>query len=312
MEFKHISVMPNEVLQYLSPKPGETFVDCTLGGGGHTRSILDRILPGGLLVATDQDLDAIENAEKILAPYGDAVKVVHANYETVPEVLADLGIAGVDGILLDLGLSFHQIEGSGRGFSFRKNEPLDMRMNPLADTNAADIVNGWDEKELVRIFFTYGEERFSRRIAGRIVAERESARIETADRLAEIVKAAVPAKAAAKQKIHPATRVFQALRIAVNRELEVLHSFMEQAADLLNPGGRLCVLSFHSLEDRIVKRRIRELSKGCTCPPDFPMCACGRKPQVKPLSRKVVRPTEAEIAVNPMARSTRLRAFEKL
>ncbi len=312
MEFRHISVMPDEVLQYLAPKPGETFVDCTMGGAGHSRSILEKILPGGTLIGVDQDITAVTNAQKLLAARKENVRIVHDNYVNLPAILEDLEITGVDGILLDLGLSFHQIEDSGRGFSFRKSEPLDMRMDVSRPQTAADMVGTMDARALAEIFFKFGEERFSRQVARAIVEEREKAPIVTSDRLAEIVDGAIPKRVSAKQKIHPATRVFQALRIAVNSELSVLHTFMEEVEGLLNPGGRVCVLSFHSLEDRIVKKRIKALSKGCTCPPDFPMCVCGKKPLVKPLTPKTVRPTEREIEQNPMARSTKLRAFEKL
>lgn len=304
--------MPGEVIEYLSPEPGKIYVDGTLGGGGHSLAILERILPGGTLIAIDQDIDAINNAGFKLEKYKNNIHLMHRNFDELPEILEELDISGVDGILIDIGLSQHQLENSGRGFSFLKDEPLDMRMDLRAEQTAGDLVNTLDEKELADIFFKFGEERFSRKIAREIIQQRAERPISTSKALADLVKDVIPAKSAAKQKIHPATRVFQALRIAVNRELERLQSFLDSFTDLLNPKGRLCVLSFHSLEDRLVKKKIRELETACVCPPDFPICTCGKKSQVKSLARKVVRPGEAEIRRNPMARSTRLRACEKL
>lgn len=312
MKFRHISVMPKEVLHYLSPKQGGTYVDGTLGGSGHSFEIAGRIQPGGRLIGIDQDIDAIENGRIKLAEFGSSVSLVRDTFSNLPEILSGMGIDGVDGILVDLGLSLHQIEKSGRGFSFRKNEPLDMRMDIRRDLTAADIVNGFDEKKLSEIFKTYGEEKFAWRIAKAIARERQKSRIDTSMKLAEIVKSAVPGKVAAKSRIHPATRVFMALRIVINSEIDRLKTFMDSAADLLNPGGRLCVLSFHSLEDRIVKQTMKALEKGCTCPPDFPQCVCGKKQVVRCLTRKAVMPTEEEVRDNPMSRSTRLRAMEKI
>lgn len=312
MDFRHISAMPGEVIEYLSPEPGKIYVDGTLGGGGHSRAILERILPGGRLVAIDQDIDAITNAGITLSQYKESIELVHRNFDELPLILRELNIPKVDGILIDIGLSQHQLEMSGRGFSFRKDEPLDMRMDIRAEETAGDLVNSLSEKSLADIFFRFGEERFSRQIAREIVRRRSVGAIETSRQLAEIITDTIPKKVAAKQKIHPATRVFQALRIAVNKELDRLQTFLDSFADLLNPQGRLCVLSFHSLEDRLVKKKIKELSITCVCPPDFPVCNCGRVPEVKPLTRKVVRPGDKEVEENPMARSTRLRACEKL
>ncbi|MDD4071304.1 MAG: 16S rRNA (cytosine(1402)-N(4))-methyltransferase RsmH [Desulfobacterales bacterium] len=312
MIYRHVSVMPNEVVNYLNCRPGKIYVDCTLGGAGHARKILERISPDGILIGIDQDMDAIENAEKILKPYSSNIHLLHDNFTSLPRILSQLFIDAVDGIVLDLGLSLHHIEGSGRGFSFRKDEPLDMRMDIQTDVTAEDLVNTLEEDELSNIFFRYGEERWARRIARRIVKERITGRIRTSRQLTQIVCDSIPVKAQMTRRIHPATRVFMALRIAVNRELERIDDFMSHVAELLNPEGRLCVLTFHSLEDRIVKHRIRDLEKGCTCPPDFPVCMCGNRPQVRRLTRKPLIPSAAEIADNPMARSAKLRVMEKL
>jgi 16S rRNA (cytosine1402-N4)-methyltransferase len=269
-------------------------------------------MPDGRLIGIDQDADAIDNARRVLAPFADNIHLFHGNFVHLPEYLARLRITSVQGILLDIGLSQHQLEMSGRGFSFKKDEPLDMRMDVRSETTAADLVNRLEEKELVRIFRSFGEERWSKRIARAIVHLRGEAVIRTSRQLADVVVAAVPGHAAARQKIHPATRIFQALRIVVNQELDRLSTFLDAAVDFLAPGARLCVLSFHSLEDRIVKRKFKALATGCDCPPDLPMCMCGKAPQVRLLTRKVLRPTQEEIDRNPMARSTRMRAVEKI
>jgi len=304
--------MPKEVEYYLNFRPGKICVDGTLGGCGHARKICENILPNGLLIGIDQDMDAITNAEKILASYTSNIRLFNDNFIHLPDILSQLNIAAVDGILLDLGISLHQIENSGRGFSFRADEPLDMRMNKQSGQTAERLINNLARENLRNLFRDYGEERWAKQIAYKIVTARKQQKIRTSKQLAQIVIDAIPGHALSKQKIHPATRVFMALRIAVNRELERLNTFMEQAADLLNPGGRLCVLSFHSLEDRIVKQRLKALEKGCTCPPRLPLCICGQKAQVRILTKKVVRPSKEEVSANPMARSTRLRAAEKL
>ena len=311
MSYHHISAMPNEAARFLDCGPGQCVVDCTLGGAGHAADICRKITPGGIFIGIDQDMDAIRNAEKALPAQGIRRHLIHANFSELPVILEDLGIDGVDGILMDLGISLHHIEGSGRGFSFRKNEPLDMRMDMTSRLTAGEIVNTMPEKKLKRLFFTLGEERLAGPIARKIVAERAMSPIETSDHLAETVKAAVPA-ALSSQRIHPATRVFMALRIAVNRELDHLETFLEKVPDLLNPGGRICVLSFHSLEDRIVKTQFRTHANPCICPPKLPFCSCGKKPLVRVLTRKVVRPSDEEVERNPMARSTRLRAAQRL
>ncbi|HIJ54778.1 MAG TPA: 16S rRNA (cytosine(1402)-N(4))-methyltransferase RsmH [Deltaproteobacteria bacterium] len=311
MPYRHIPVMQREVLQYLNCRPGKIYVDGTLGGAGHARSILEKTSPRGLLVAIDQDIEAIENAEESLKAFKTRIHLFHGNFIQLPDALSQFGIDGVDGILLDLGLSLHQIKASGRGFSFQLDEPLDMRMNIETKETAADIIKYAPEQVLRKIFKSYGEERWSGRIAKKIAAERSREAIVTSKKLAEIVMAAIPRGAVQRQRIHPATRVFMALRIAVNKELERLEAFMDVAINLLNPSGRLCVISYHSLEDRIVKHRIRALEKGCQCPGDFPQCVCGLKSQVKNLTRKAIGPTALEIEDNPMARSARLRAAEK-
>lgn len=301
-----------QVLHYLNCKQGKIYVDCTLGGSGHARAICEKIVPDGVLIGIDQDIDAIQNATKVLKQFDLSIHLFHENFVHLPELLRQLRIAAVDGILLDLGISLHQLESSGRGFSFIKEEPLDMRMNIEAGTKAEDLINSMEEKSLRNIFQEYGEERWAGQIARKIVKLRQRKAIRSSAELAQIICDTVPKKASLNQKIHPATRVFMALRIAVNKELERLDLFMENVADLLNPKGRLCVLSFHSLEDRIVKHRIKALEKTCVCPPDFPKCVCTQKKIVRSLTKKVVRPTKDEIEINPMARSSKLRAFEKI
>jgi 16S rRNA (cytosine1402-N4)-methyltransferase len=283
-----------------------------LGGAGHAEGILRAIIPDGLLIGIDQDKDAIANATKILKPYAIHIHLFHDNFVNLAAILSNLKIVAVDGILLDLGLSLHQLEGSGRGFSFKQDEPLDMRMNVESRIKAEDLIHNLEVEDLAMLFKKYGEERWARQIARRIVKVRQRNFIRSSKQLAHIVKDAVPKGVSDHQRIHPATRVFMALRIAVNKELERLEAFMNMACDVLKSGGRLCVLSFHSLEDRIVKHRIRALERPCTCPPDFPQCVCNKKQVVRALNRKALRPTAEEIARNPMARSTRLRAAEKL
>jgi 16S rRNA (cytosine1402-N4)-methyltransferase len=305
--------MLNEVLACLNCRPGKIYADCTLGGAGHARAILEKIMPEGLLIGMDQDMDAIHHAETVLNCYAAHIRLFHGNFIQLPDVLSQLNITGLDGILLDLGLSLHHLESSGRGFSFKRNEPLDMRMNILSDMKAEDMVNEMSAEELEKIFREYGEERWSRRIAQKIVSRRVHEPLQSSEALAKIVCEAVPKSEsrASGHRIHPATRVFMALRIAVNRELECLDEFMKSAVNLLNPGGRLCVLSFHSLEDRLVKHHLKAAEKGCICPKNFPRCVCGGKKTLRMLTKKVQRPSEAEIAVNPMSRSTKLRAAER-
>lgn len=312
MSAYHVTAMLEEAVDMLACRPGRTIVDGTLGGGGHARRICDQILPGGVFVGIDQDRDAIDHARLVLPADDPRIHIVHGNFVDLPLFLSEIGIGAVDGILVDIGLSLHQLEASGRGFSFNRDEPLDMRMDVRSGRTAADLLATMDQRELAQIFSRYGEERWAVRIARYLVDRRKTHPVTRSSQLAQLVSEAVPAAVARKQKIHPATRVFMALRIAVNRELEVLDQFLGTAVELLNPGGRLCVLAFHSLEDRIVKHRFRTMEQPCTCPPSFPQCVCGRQATVRLLTRKVLRPTDAEIRKNPMARSTRLRALEKL
>jgi 16S rRNA (cytosine1402-N4)-methyltransferase len=312
MGYRHIPVMVDEVLSYLNCGSGKVFADCTLGGTGHARAILEQIAPDGLLIGIDQDRDAIDNAFQSLGDYTPHIRLYHDSFVNLPSILSRIGITSIDGVLADLGLSLYQIESSGRGFSFRRDEPLDMRMNMDSRTTAEDIVNSETESRLEKIFRDYGEERWAGKIARNIASARSKRSIRSSKELADIVCRAIPQRTALQRKIHPATKVFMALRIAVNRELEILDEFIINAVNALKPGGRLCILSFHSLEDRIVKHRFKALEKGCTCPPDFPMCVCGKQKQVRVLTRSVVRPTPQEVSANPMARSTRLRALEKI
>ena len=312
MSYKHIPVMLSEVVHYLNCKPGKIYADCTLGGSGHASAILEKIIPDGILIGIDQDIDAIKNAKRKLKPYKLNIHLFHDNFINLPKILSQLNITAVDGILLDLGISFHHLDSSGRGFSFRKDEPLDMRMNIESDTTAEELINTMDEKSLAEIFFKYGEERYSRKIAKKIVNVRKKEKIKSSRQLSEIVCGAVSGKASSKRRIHPATRVFMAVRIAVNKELNILNSFMETAFDLLKPEGRFCILSFHSLEDRIVKRKIKLMEGKCICPPALPRCVCNKTRVIRSLTKKVLRPTEEEVAANPMARSARMRAVEKL
>ncbi len=309
--YRHISVMPEEVISFLNCKPGMIISDCTLGGAGHSSRIVEKIMPDGMLIAIDQDMAAIEHAEKRFVDKNEQIRLFHGNFDNLEDYLESLGISSVDGILADLGLSLYQLEASGRGFSFSRSEPLDMRMNPNSDEiTAEEIVNTASEEELAKIFREYGEERYARRIAGNIIKSRMREKIGSSLQLANIISDAVPKKSVSR--IHPATRVFMALRIAVNRELERLEYFMAQAPKLLKPGGRLCVISFHSLEDRIVKHRLKTYEKGCVCPAKFPKCVCGGQKVMKILTTKAIRPSESEISINPMARSAKLRAAEKV
>ena len=308
-DFEHLSVMPEEVLHWLQPQERGTYLDGTTGGGGHSRLILE-IAPGCRLICLDRDPAALIKAAEVLSPFGDQVSLHHATFDQADLVLQQLGIDHLDGMLLDLGVSSHQLDTPERGFSFRHDAPLDMRMNPQVGVTAADIVNQADEADLVRIFFEYGEERFSRRIVKRIVAQRSEEPITRTTQLAQLVRNAVPG-GNKPSRIHPATRVFQALRIKVNAELEQVENGVAAGIDLLKPGGRLVVISFHSLEDRIVKRLFRERAAGCICPPRLPVCHCNKQPDVKLLTRKVVRASDAEIEVNARSRSAVLRAVER-
>jgi 16S rRNA (cytosine1402-N4)-methyltransferase len=309
MEEGHLPVMVKEVMVALSPLPGSFHVDATLGGGGHAVRILESTSPDGRLLGIDADPMALATAEQRLASYGQRVVLRHANFEDLATVAPAAGFAHVDGVLFDLGLSSNQLAHEERGFSFRSGGRLDMRFDPARGRPAGDLIAGEDARSLAFLFREYGEERFADRIARAVVRERERRPIETAAQLADVVERAVPR---GSRRIHPATRVFQALRIAVNRELEVLPRALAAALELLGPGGRLVVISYHSLEDRIVKRFIATERRGCVCPPELPVCVCGRSPRLRPLGRRPERPTSAETAANPRARSARLRAAERL
>ena len=302
--------MRAEVREHLRCRPGKIYVDGTLGGAGHARDILAQSSPDGLLIGLDQDADAIANAGTVLMDQAERVRLFHLNFAHLPEVIGQLGLTGVDGILLDLGISLHHLQGSGRGFSFMRDEPLDMRMDIRAAQTAADLVNRWKEDELQRVFQEYGEERWAGRIARRIVHARRRQPIRSSAELGRLVCAAVPG--GGRHRIHPATRVFMALRIAVNDELHHLAEFMDHVAEMLNAGGRLCILSFHSLEDRIVKQRLKALEKPNYRDPQEANAAGRSEGVLKILTRRVVRPGPDEIAANPMARSAKLRAAERV
>lgn len=309
--FSHLSVLPDEVLALLAPAPSGIYLDGTLGGGGHARLILEASAPDGRLVGLDRDPSALRKAAEVLAPFGNRVVLRHRNFSDAAEVLAELGISGLDGMLLDLGVSSHQLDEASRGFSFRGEAPLDMRMDPTSGPTAADVVNAAAAEELARIFREYGEERWAGRIARRIVQVRQQQPLTTTRQLADLVRDTVPG-GKAPARIHPATRVFQALRIHVNQELEHVSRGIASAIDLLNPGGRLVVISFHSLEDRIVKRFFLEEAKGCICPPRLPVCVCNHRPRLELLTRRGIRAAEAEVEANPRARSAVLRAVRRI
>lgn len=309
-DFHHLSVLPDEVIRYLDLKPGGIYLDGTLGGAGHAALILESA-PAALLIGIDRDREALAAAGERLAVYGERVRLLHGDFADVAGHLNTLGIPALDGFILDLGVSSHQLDTRERGFSFQQDAPLDMRMDTSNGETAADLVNELPEQELERIIGEYGEERWAKRIASFIVRERTESPITTTFRLVDIIKGAVP-KAKWDERIHPATRTFQALRIAVNSELESLELGMRAALDLLKPGGRGVIISFHSLEDRIVKHIFREYAEGCTCPRQLPVCACGKKPRVKVLTSRPVTAAQAETDNNPRARSAKLRAVEKL
>lgn len=309
MEFHHISVLLNECIDNLNITPDGIYVDGTMGGGGHSLEIAKR-LTTGRLICIDQDPNAHEAAGKRLAEYKDRITFVRDNFGNIANILDSLGIEKIDGMLLDIGVSSHQLDEAERGFSYQQDAPLDMRMNPDRPFSAYDVVNGYDEDELDRVIFTYGEERWARRIAQFIVKEREAKPIETTGELVDIIKKAVP-KGARKDGPHPAKRTFQAIRIEVNGELEVLQRAIDDVAARLAVGGRLCIITFHSLEDRLVKSAFKKAENPCTCPPEFPVCVCGKKPKGKVISRKPILPGEEELAENSRSKSAKLRVFEK-
>ena len=310
MAFEHKSVLLEETVDSLNIKPDGIYVDGTLGGGGHAFEVCSRLGEKGRLIGIDQDADAIRAASERLSVFGDRVTVVRNNYVNIAEVLASLGIEKVDGIYLDLGVSSYQLDTASRGFTYREDAPLDMRMDQRNDVTAAHIINTYSEMELYRIIRDYGEDNFAKNIAKHIVRARGEHPIETTGELAEIIKGAIPARVRATGG-HPAKRTFQAIRIECNHELEVLEQSIDTMIDLLNPGGRLSIITFHSLEDRIVKSRFRLNENPCICPPDFPVCVCGRKSKGKVVSRKPILPSEEELEENSRSKSAKLRVFER-
>ena len=309
-EFHHVSVLLDECLERLAIRPDGIYVDGTLGGAGHSLQIARR-LTTGRLIGIDRDTVALAAAQKRLEEVRDRVTLVHANFREMDRVIQELEIPGVDGILLDLGVSSPQLDDSERGFSYMAEAPLDMRMNGQDILDASQVVNTYSYEQLKRILYDYGEERYAPQIASAICRRREEKTIETTLELADIIRSAMPATAL-REKQHPAKRSFQAIRIAVNDELGAVEEVMNKAVDLLNPGGRLAVITFHSLEDRIVKSAMAEAAKGCICPPEFPVCVCGRKPRVKLITRKPITSTQEELDRNPRARSAKLRICEKI
>ena len=308
--FHHISVLLDECIDGLNIKPDGIYVDGTLGGAGHSSQIAKR-LTTGRLIGIDRDPVALKAAGERLAPYADRVTLVHSNFCEIAQVLKDLDIAGVDGILLDLGVSSPQLDDGSRGFSYMAHAPQDMRKNSEDALTAYDVVNSWSYEELRRILFDYGEERYAPKIASAICKKREEKPIETTLELVDVIRGAMPAQAL-REKQHPAKRSFQAIRIAVNDELGSVEKVMKDAIPCLNPGGRLAVITFHSLEDRIVKTAMAGAAKGCTCPPSFPVCVCGKKPQVQVITRKPIVSGDEELERNPRARSAKLRVCEKV
>ncbi len=296
-------------MEVLNIRPGGVYVDGTLGRAGHSREIARR-LTVGRLICIDQDMAAIEAAEERLAPWRDRVTLVHGNFSGLADILRQAGVSGVDGALFDLGVSSPQLDDASRGFSYMQDAPLDMRMDAAAALTAREVVNTWSPEELRRILYEYGEERYAPAIARAIVRAREEKPVETTLELADIIRGAMP-PAALREKQHPAKRTFQAVRIAVNGELDVLPPMLKAAVESLNPGGRLAVITFHSLEDRIVKRTMRDMARGCTCPPEFPVCVCGKKPMLRLVTRRPIVPGTEELSENPRARSAKLRAAEK-
>ena len=310
MEFQHVPVLLDEVLENLKISPSGTYVDGTLGGAGHGSAIAARLAEGGRLIGIDQDRDAVAAAAERLSPYADRVTIVRDNYEHIPEILNDLGIASVQGILLDIGVSSFQIDNPERGFSYNTDAPLDMRMDQDSPLTAADIVNGWSEAELRRILRDYGEERYAANIAARIVKTRQEKPFASTGDLVKVIRASIPMKMQERYG-NPCKRTFQAIRIACNRELDVLEDSMDRLIGRLAPGGRICVITFHSLEDRIVKNAFRRNENPCTCPPEFPVCVCGRVSRGRVITRKPILPSQDEMGKNKRAASAKLRVFEK-
>lgn len=311
MEFQHKSVLLQECIDALNIRPDGIYLDGTLGGAGHSSQIARRLTEGGRLIGVDRDRTALAAAKERLAPYADRVTLVHSNFAEIDAILDSLGIPAVDGMLFDLGVSSPQLDDASRGFSYMADAPLDMRMDKDDALTAGEVVNTWPQGELRRILYDYGEERYAPQIAAAICRAREKAPVETTLELVDIIRSVMPAQAL-REKQHPAKRSFQAIRIAVNDELGAVSRMMQAAVGRLNPGGRLAVITFHSLEDRIVKSEMQQAARGCTCPPEFPVCVCGKKPLVKLVTRKPIVSGPAELEENPRARSAKLRVAEKL
>ncbi|WP_027701457.1 16S rRNA (cytosine(1402)-N(4))-methyltransferase RsmH [Metaclostridioides mangenotii] len=311
MEFHHVSVLLNECIDGLNIKPDGVYVDCTMGGAGHSIEIVKKLSSEGLFIGFDQDINAINTAKERLSEYSDRVKFVHSNFENIKSELEKLGITKIDGVLADLGVSSHQLDEADRGFSYMQDAPLDMRMDVRSEFSAYDVVNNYSEDELNRIIKEYGEENWSRRIAKFIVEAREESPIQNTGELVEIIKKAIPKKARIDGP-HPAKRTFQAIRIEVNNELGVITSLIRDVASIMNNGGRICIITFHSLEDRIVKNEFKYLAIDCICPPELPMCQCDKEKEVKVITRKPILPSDEEVEVNPRSRSAKLRVAEKI
>ncbi len=311
MEFNHTSVLLEETIDNLHIKPDGIYVDGTLGGGGHSYQIASRLNGNGRLIGIDQDQDAIEAAGKRLEPYADRITLIHNNYCNAKETVRQIGIDKVDGIVLDLGVSSFQLDNAERGFSYKYDTALDMRMDVRQTLSAREIVNDYTERDLYRVIKDYGEEQFAKNIAKHIVIARKDKPVETTGELNEIIKAAIPAKMRAVEG-HPSKKTFQAIRIECNRELEVLKDSMDDMIEMLNPGGRICIITFHSLEDRIVKTAFRRNENPCTCPPDFPVCVCGQVSKGKVITKKPILPSQEELSVNKRSKSAKLRVFERV
>ena len=310
MDFKHISVLLDETIDGLDIKPDGIYVDGTLGGGGHSYEILKRLSPKGRLIGIDQDGEALKAAGERLKEFENQITLVRSNYCEIDKVLKELNVEKVDGILLDIGVSSYQLDNLERGFSYKSDAPLDMRMDTRQELTAADVVNTYSENELFKIIKDYGEDKFAKNIAKHIVLARKEKPLETTKELSEVIKRAIPMKVQAKGG-HPAKKTFQAIRIDVNQELTVLKESIDKMIDLLKPNGRICIITFHSLEDRIVKTKFRENENPCTCPPNFPVCVCGKKSKGKVITRKPIIPSEDEIEENKRAKSSKLRIFER-
>ena len=312
MEFNHYSVLLNETIENLNIKPDGIYVDGTLGGGGHAYQVASRLSEKGRLIGIDQDADAIAAAGERLKEFGDKITIIRSNYANMKEELHRIGVEKVDGIVLDIGVSSFQLDTPERGFTYRdENAPLDMRMDDRQSLTAKDIVNGYSEMDLYRIIRDYGEDKFAKNIAKHIVQERAKKPLETTGELTEIIRASIPMKVQVTGG-HPAKRTFQAIRIELNKELEVLQNNLDDMIDLLNPGGRICIITFHSLEDRIVKTNFKRNENPCTCPSDFPVCVCGKKSKGKVVTRKPILPSEEELEVNSRSKSAKLRVFERV